>query len=208
MSDQTDQYAPAYSKAVSSLATIAAEKASSYPQKVRDSFVPVMARFIEMSTSTQAADGHFQLKDPSHHKRLVKSPKVYDRDPGLTHSLLGIETMEDMLGHPVVGGSWEGFCVEALIAAAPRGTEAIFYRSSAGAEIDLILKLPRGGTWAIEIKRTTQPKVTSGFHIAAKELDASERILVYAEPREVPGKWGVRAMPLLTALARLTHTKL
>ncbi|MEL6596547.1 MAG: hypothetical protein AAFQ47_11460 [Pseudomonadota bacterium] len=73
MSDQTDQYAPAYSKAVSSLATIAAEKASSYPQKVRDSFVPVMARFIEMSTSTQAADGHFQLKDPSHHKRLVKS---------------------------------------------------------------------------------------------------------------------------------------
>lgn len=133
-------------------------------------------------------------------KRLVKSPKVYIRDPGLTHALLGIETIEDLLGHPVVGGSWEGFCIEALIAAAPRGTEASFYRSSAGAEIDLILKLPRGETWAIEIKRTTQPKVTRGFHIATEELDVSERILVYAESREVPGQGGVRAMPLMNAL--------
>lgn len=136
-------------------------------------------------------------------KRLVKSPKVYIRDAGLTHALLGIETMEALLGHPVVGGSWEGFCIEALIAAAPRGTEASFYRSAAGAEIDLILKLPHGETWAIEIKRTTQPKVSRGFHIAAEELDVSERILVYAETREVPGQGGVRAMPLMTALERL-----
>ncbi|NND17695.1 MAG: ATP-binding protein, partial [Silicimonas sp.] len=84
-------------------------------------------------------------------KRLVKSPKVYIRDPGLCHALLGIETQEDLLGHPVVGGSWEGFCIENLIAAAPRGSEASFYRSSAGAEIDLVLKLPRGQIWAIEI---------------------------------------------------------
>lgn len=137
-------------------------------------------------------------------KRLVKSPKVYIRDPGLTHALLGIETIEDLLGHPVVGGSWEGFCIEALIAAAPRGTETSFYRSSAGAEIDLVLKLPGGDIWAIEIKRTTQPKVTRGFHIAAEELDVSERILVYAETREVPGQGGVRAMPLMTALERLS----
>lgn len=98
----------------------------------------------------------------------MKSPKVYIRDCGLTHALLGIGTLEDLLGHPVVGGSWEGFCIENLIAAAPRGTQASFYRSSAGAEIDLLLQLPGGEIWAIEVKRTTSPKVTRGFHIAAE----------------------------------------
>lgn len=136
-------------------------------------------------------------------KRLVKSPKVYIRDSGLTHALLGIEAQEDLLGHPVVGGSWEGFCIENLIAAAPRGTEASFYRSSAGAEIDLVLKLPKGQIWGIEIKRTTSPKVTRGFHIAAEELEVSERILVYADEKHVPGQGGVRAMPLMSALERL-----
>ena len=136
-------------------------------------------------------------------KRLVKSPKVYIRDAGLTHALLGLETSEALLGHPVVGGSWEGFCIENLIAAAPRGTEASFYRSSAGAEIDLILKLPGGALWAIEVKRTTSPKVTRGFHIAADDLDVAERLLVYAETREVPGQGGLRAMPLSAAIDRL-----
>ncbi len=136
-------------------------------------------------------------------KRLVKSPKVYIRDAGLAHALLGIESMEALLGHPVIGGSWEGFCIENLIAAAPRGTEASFYRSSAGAEIDLLLKLPGGALWAIEIKRTTSPKVTRGFHIAADDLEASERLLVYAGEREVPGPGGVRAMSLKDAIERL-----
>lgn len=136
-------------------------------------------------------------------KRLVKSPKVYVRDSGLAHALLGIESSEDLLGHPVLGGSWEGFCIENLIAAAPRGTEASFYRSSAGAEIDLVLKTPKGQLWAIEIKRTTSPKVTRGFHIAAEELDVSHRILVYAGAEEVPGQGGVRAMPLTNAIEKL-----
>lgn len=136
-------------------------------------------------------------------KRLVKSPKVYIRDAGLTHALLGLETREALLGHPVAGGSWEGFCIENLIAAAPRGTEASFYRSSAGAEIDLILKLPDHRLWAIEVKRTTAPKVTRGFHIAADDLAVAERLLVYAEDREVPGQGGVRAMPLANAMDRL-----
>ncbi|MDX8354793.1 ATP-binding protein [Cognatiyoonia sp. IB215182] len=136
-------------------------------------------------------------------KRLVKSPKVYIRDAGLTHALLGIETTEALLGHPVVGGSWEGFCIENLIAAAPRGTEASFYRSSAGAEIDLILKLPDGALWAIEVKRTTSPKVTRGFHIAAKELNVTERLLVYASDRAAPGQGGVRAAPLSDVMKRL-----
>ena len=136
-------------------------------------------------------------------KRLVKSPKVYIRDAGLAHALLGLETVEALLGHPVVGGSWEGFCIENLIAAAPRGTEASFYRSSAGAEIDLILKLPDQALWAIEVKRTTSPKVTRGFHIAADELGVAERLLVYAGDRDAPGQGALRAMPLDQAIARL-----
>ncbi len=136
-------------------------------------------------------------------KRLVKSPKVYIRDAGLTHALLGLGTSEALLGHPVVGGSWEGFCVENLIAAAPRGTEASFYRSSAGAEIDLVLTLPGGDIWAIEIKRTTSAKVSRGFHIASDDLGAEQRILVYAADREVPGQGGLRAMPLANAMQRL-----
>ncbi len=145
----------------------------------------------------------FARSGPLGRKRLIKSPKVYIRDSGLAHTLLGIETQEDLLGHPVIGGSWEGYCIENLIAAAPRGTEASFYRSSAGAEIDLVLKLPDGAVWAIEIKRTTTPKVTRGFHIAAEELNAAERILVYASDKQVPGQGGVRAMPLIAALERL-----
>ena len=81
-------------------------------------------------------------------------------------------------------------CIENLIAAAPRGTEASFYQSSVGAEIDLILKLPDQTLRAIEVKRTTSPKFTRGFHIASEELDVAERLLIYAGDREVPGQGG------------------
>ncbi len=136
-------------------------------------------------------------------KRLVKSPKIYVRDSGLLHALLGLGTLESLLGHPVVGGSWEGFCLETLIAAAPVGTEAFFYRTSAGAELDLVLRLPGSQTWAIEIKRTTAPKVSRGFHLAIEDIKADRRILVYAGEREVPLGEGLRAMPLDVAVEQL-----
>lgn len=136
-------------------------------------------------------------------KRLVKSPKVYVRDSGLVHALLGLGSLEALLGHPVVGGSWEGFCIETLIAAAPSGTEAFFYRTSAGAELDLVLRLPDGSTWAIEIKRTTSPKVSRGFHLAIEDIGADRKLLVYAGDREVPSENGLRAMPLGRTLAAL-----
>ena len=95
-------------------------------------------------------------------KRLVKSPKVYVRDSGLVHSLLGVMTMDDLLGHPVAGASWEGFVIETLIAAAP-GAGVTFYRTTAGAEVDLVLDLGgRRGRWLIEIKRGLVPKLTKG----------------------------------------------
>lgn len=129
-------------------------------------------------------------------KRLVKSPKVYVRDSGLLHALLGLESAESLLGHPVAGGSWEGFCLETLIAAAPQGSAPFFYRTSAGSELDLVLRLPNAETWAIEIKRTTAPKVSRGFHLATADIQADRRILVYAGAREVPLGDGARAMPL------------
>lgn len=136
-------------------------------------------------------------------KRLVKSPKVYVRDSGLVHALLGLGTLESLLAHPVVGGSWEGFCLESLIAAAPPGTEAAFYRTAAGAELDLVLTLPGGAVWAIEIKRTTTPKVSRGFHIGAEDIGATRRLLIYAGMQEVPLAEGLRALPLASALALL-----
>ncbi|MGB0913772.1 MAG: ATP-binding protein [Phaeobacter italicus] len=129
-------------------------------------------------------------------KRLVKSPKVYVRDSGVVHALLSIGTIEGLLGHPVVGGSWEGFCIEALLAAAPTGTEPFFYRTSAGAELDLVLRLPGGDIWAVEIKRTTAPKVSRGFYVGAEDIKASRKLLIYAGEHDVPVAEDVRAMPL------------
>jgi uncharacterized protein len=136
-------------------------------------------------------------------KRLVQSPKVYVRDSGLVHALLGLGSLEGLLGHPVVGGSWEGFCLETLIAVSPAGTEPYFYRTSAGAELDLILRLPGGEVWAIEIKRATAPKLSRGFHIAAADIGATKRLLVYAGAREVPAGEDTRALPLGAAIAML-----
>jgi len=139
-------------------------------------------------------------------KRLVKSPKVYVRDSGLVHALLGLGSLENLLGHPVVGGSWEGFCVETLIAAAPAGTEPFFYRTSAGAELDLVLRLPAGETWAIEIKRTTALKVSRGFHMAVEDIKADRKLLVFAGERSVPAGDDLRAMPLDAAVALLRNS--
>jgi uncharacterized protein len=112
-------------------------------------------------------------------KRLVKSPKVYVRDSGLAHALLGIRDKEALLGHPVAGQTWESFVTESLIAVAPEGTEANYYRTSNGTEVDLVLTLPGGKPWAIEIKRSSAPKVTRGFHSACADLKPNKRFVVY-----------------------------
>ena len=113
-------------------------------------------------------------------KRLVKSPKTYIRDSGLIHALLGIESLDDLLAHPVAGPSWEGFVIESLLAVAPIGTRASFYRTAAGAEIDLILEIgAHHGIWAIEIKRTRAPKIEKGFRIALDDIKPSRAYIVY-----------------------------
>ena len=111
-------------------------------------------------------------------KRLVRSPKVYVRDSGIVHGLLNIGDHEALLGHPVVGASWEGFVMENLIAAAPEGTIPMFFRTAAGAEIDLLLDVPKDGLWAIEIKRGLSARPEKGFFIACEDLKPARRFVV------------------------------
>ena len=113
-------------------------------------------------------------------KRLVKSPKVYIRDSGLLHALLNITAFDGLLGHPVVGASWEGFVIENLINAAPALTVPGFYRTSGGAEIDLVLELPGGERWAIEVKRSRAAKPGRGFYEACEDLLPAKRFVVHA----------------------------
>ena len=112
-------------------------------------------------------------------KRLVKSPKVYVRDSGLVHALLNISDKETLLGHPVVGQSWVCFVVENLLVCASTKAQGYFYRSSGGAEIDLLLSWPDGSLWAIEIKRSLSPKLERGFHAACTDLAPSRKFVVY-----------------------------
>lgn len=129
-------------------------------------------------------------------KRLVKSPKLYVRDSGLTHALLGIASQEALLSHPVVGNSWEGFAVETLLNCAPINTSSGFYRSSNGAEIDLLLDIPGAGLWAIEIKRGTSAKPRRGFYAACDDLQPARRWLVHAGSDRYPLGDGVEALGL------------
>ncbi len=119
-------------------------------------------------------------------KRLVKSPKVYVRDSGLTHALLSIEDQNELAGHPVVGASWEGFVIENLLAVVPTRTEASFYRSAGGAEIDLVLDIPKQGRWAIEIKRGLTARPEKGFHQACEDIKPDRRFLVYSGADRYP----------------------
>jgi predicted AAA+ superfamily ATPase len=130
-------------------------------------------------------------------KRLVKAPRVYIRDSGLVHALLGISDFNTLSGHPVAGPSWEGFVIENLLSAAPTGTASSFYRTSAGAEIDLILDLPGAkGRWAIEVKRSLSPRVERGFHVARGDVGAHRSFVVYPGTTRYPLTAEVEAIGL------------
>ena len=131
-------------------------------------------------------------------KRLTKSPKLYVRDSGLLHALLGLPDEEALLGHPVVGASWEGFVLENLITAAGTSASAHFYRTSGGAEVDLLLNWPSGECWAIEVKRSLAPKVERGFHSACEDLQPTRKLVIYPGDEPFPLGHGVQAMPLAT----------
>jgi predicted AAA+ superfamily ATPase len=127
-------------------------------------------------------------------KRLTKAPKVYVRDSGLVHTLLGLDNRDAVLGHPVAGASWEGFVLENLLQCAPGRSQAWFYRTAAGAEMDLVLDLPGGQRWAIEIKRSSAPRLSKGFHQARADLEPHRSFVVYAGDERFPLLEGVEAI--------------
>ena len=130
-------------------------------------------------------------------KRLVKSPKVYVRDSGLLHALLGIGDYNSLCGHPVVGTSWEGFVIENLLADLPYRTQSNFYRTAAGAEVDLVLEFPgKSEIWAIEIKRALSAKPKKGFYNACEDIQPHKSFVVYAGDERHPISEGVEAISL------------
>jgi uncharacterized protein len=137
-------------------------------------------------------------------KRLVRSPKIYVRDSGLVHSLLRLGTTDDVLGHPVAGASWEGFVVENLLTSAPHGTESSFYRTATGVELDLILDLPGGHRWAIEIKRGMVPSPGKGFYTALEDIKPDRSFIVYGGTERYRKGNGVEVIGL-RELATILH---
>ena len=110
-------------------------------------------------------------------KRLVKSPKVYIRDSGLLHTLLGIGERGQLEGHPVVGGSWEGFVIEQVLARLPNANP-FYWRTQAGAELDLLLFL-KGRRIGIEIKRADAPTMTPSMVSALNDLELHRLLVIY-----------------------------
>lgn len=130
-------------------------------------------------------------------KRLAKTPKVYLRDSGIMHALLGIHDRETLYGHPNAGGSWEGFVIENLIALSPDRAVASFYRTSAGAEIDLVLELTGGEIWAIEIKSRRSASPSRGFYNACEDVQPNKSFVVYAGEERYPVSQDVEAIGVL-----------
>lgn len=129
-------------------------------------------------------------------KRLVKSPKLYVRDSGLLHALLGIETLTDLLVHPVLGMSWEGFVIETLINALPWRATPFFYRTSGGAEMDLVIEFGNLEIWAIEIKRSPTSRPTKGFYHAREYIEPHKTFVLNSGEGMYPMSTDVMAIGL------------
>lgn len=130
-------------------------------------------------------------------KRLVKSPKVYLRDSGIAHALLGLATKDLIISHPLAGASWEGFVIENILASLPPLSAVNFYRSaSQGSEIDLLLTAKDRKPWAIEIKRSDTPKLERGFHLACQDVLPEAKFVVYPGTEQFPLRYNVRAIGL------------
>lgn len=139
-------------------------------------------------------------------KRLVKSPKIYLRDSGILHKLLNISDFEDLLGHPVLGASWEGFVIENIIVQLANKWQYSYYRTTAQTEIDLVLEGPDNQIWAIEIKRSSAPKISKGFHTACEDIKATNKFVIYSGSERYPMSGNIEAIGLLEFLKMLNKT--
>lgn len=119
-------------------------------------------------------------------KRLIKSPRYYVRDSGILHRLLGIADYDALLSNPILGKSWEGFVVENIHSVMPRFAETYFYRTAAGAEIDLVIKMPNAEIWAVEIKHGVAPKIGKHYSKTCDDVGATHKFVVYGGDDEFP----------------------
>jgi predicted AAA+ superfamily ATPase len=138
-------------------------------------------------------------------KRLVRSPKVYVRDSGLVHALLGLTDKEAVLGHSVSGASWEGLAIENAIGAAGNRAASSFYRTSGGAEIDLVLSWRDGREWAVEVKRSSAPKLERGMRSALEDLQPERSFVVYPGTERYRLTEGTEAIGLAELCAEISR---
>lgn len=166
---------------------------SSDPARALGVSEPTVRRYLDLLTDAlvlrQLQPWHANLR-----KRQVKSPKVYIRDTGLLHELLGIEDRQALLHHPKLGASWEGFAIEQVLATEPH-SEASFWATHQGAEIDLLL-LRRGKLLGVECKRVDAPKMTPSIRIAIEDLGLDRVAVVYPGGRRYAIADRVEAVPL------------
>lgn len=168
---------------------------------------PAVERYIDLLVDLQLVR-RLRAWSGNIGKRLVKAPKVYVRDSGLVHALLGLRTLEDLAGHPVCGPSYEGFCIENLIAAAGPQCTPYAYRTHAGAEIDLVLE-KAGQPWmAVEVKRSTAPSLSKGFDIACEDLGLplTQRFVVYPGADRFALRQGATAIGLQALMQQLRES--
>ncbi len=167
--------------------------------------VPTVNRYIDLLVDLLLV----RRLEPQHvniGKRLVKTPKLYIRDSGLVHALLRLETQNDLAGHPVNGASWEGFVIETLITAS-QDIPASFYRTRAGAEVDLVLEPGHTGErWVVEIKRGLNPKLTKGLRNSLADLRPARAFVVYSGQETYPLAENIEAIGL-SALAELIQNQ-
>lgn len=136
-------------------------------------------------------------------KRLVKAPKIYFRDTGILHQLVNVTHMEVLLSHPAVGGSWESFVIENICAVIDSRWQVSHYRSATQVEVDLILQTPNNETWAIEIKRSSAPKISRGYYEACKDIQAGKQFVVVPESEGYLLKGGAEVIGLMEIIAVL-----
>ena len=136
-------------------------------------------------------------------KRLVKSPRYYVRDSGILHRLLGINRYDALLSNPVLGKSWEGFVVENIHSVLPSRAETYFYRTAAGAEVDLVIKMPSSEVWAIEIKYGAAPKLGKHYSQTCDDVGATHKYILYGGDDEFPVGNDVKIISLSGLMERL-----
>lgn len=151
-------------------------------------------RYLELLTDTLLVR-RLEPFFPNVGKRLVKSPKIYLRDSGLLHALLGIANLADLQGHPIVGASWEGFVVEQVAAHLPQGAQLGFYRTAAGTELDIVVE-SGSRRLGIEVKFSASPTVSKGFWLAKDDLRLTRALVVAPVERAYPLRDGVDVVPV------------